>query len=249
MNIIKMDLLKFTQNNSNDENSSKIIFENKHLKVIELPCSYKLTIFDELGLKAMHEIFQISPAKCTIANSKEELEEFYKQAVNDKQEGIMIKILDKPYKAGKKVGYMYKMKPTSEDIDVVIIAAQRGVGKRGGYFSSFYVAVQNNLGELKTIGKVGSGVTEKEEGELSIQHLTSLLTPLIQKEDSKTGVIYFKPEIIIQVSYQDLQESQTTQSKYALRFPKVIALRTHDKRIEDITTLDEVLQAHNSRSN
>lgn len=236
-----MDLLKYTQTKKEEENSSQVIFKNSHIEVIETPYSYKVTAYDDIGLEAMHNTFQISPAKYKISRNLEELEEFYEQSVQDKQEGIMIKILDKPYKAGKKVGFMYKMKPTSEDIDVVIVAAQRGVGKRGGYFSSFYVAVQNNQGELKTIGKVGSGVTESEESELSIQNFTKLLTPLIEKVDSKTGITYFKPQIIIQVSYQDLQESQTTQSKYALRFPKVVALRINDKRVEDITSLDEIL--------
>ncbi|MCH8519909.1 MAG: hypothetical protein LAT82_04095 [Nanoarchaeota archaeon] len=240
-----MDLLKFTQTKKEDETSSKVIFKNTHIEVIESPYSYKVTVYDEIGLEAMHNTFQISPAKYKIVKSIEELEKFYEESVKDKQEGIMIKVLNKPYKAGKKVGYMYKMKPTSEDIDVVIVAAQRGVGKRGGYFSSFYVAIQNNQGELKTIGKVGSGVTESEGDELSIQKFTTLLTPLIEKVDSKTGITYFKPEIIIQVSYQDLQESQTTQSKYALRFPKVVALRNKDKRLEDITTLDEVLAQKN----
>lgn len=241
-----MDLLKFTQEkNSKTLTSSKTIFENEHIKVKEFQYMYKIIAYDSVGVDAMHNCFQISPAKYIITQSIKELEDFYQDSVDNNQEGIMIKDMNKEYRAGKRIGYMYKMKPTSEDIDVVIVAAEMGKGKRGGYFSSFYVAIQDNQGELKTIGKVGSGVKEEVEDELSIQKLTELLKPLTTTYDSKSNITYFKPEIIVQVSYQDLQESQTTQSKYALRFPKIIAIRTQDKRVEDVTTLKELLSFHN----
>lgn len=240
-----MDLLKFTQERNTTKNShSKLIFQNKHIKVEESEYKYKITAFDEKGVSAMHDCFQISPAKYIIAQSTTKLEHFYQNSIDDSQEGIMVKDMNKEYRAGKRIGYMYKMKPTSEDIDVVIVAAEMGKGKRGGNFSSFYVAIQDK-GEIKTIGKVGSGLKEEVEDELSIQKFTKLLKPLTIKYDSKSNITYFKPEIIVQVSYQDLQESQTTQSKYALRFPKIIALRTQDKRVEDITTLQEVLSFQN----
>lgn len=241
-----MDLNSFIQkkeNNSDKKFEEKIIFENSHIRVLEKEFNFEVECFDKKGLLAMHECFQLSLAKGKKIYSVEELEEFYQESVQDKQEGIMIKVLDKEYKAGKKIGYMYKMKPTSEDVDVVIIGAEKGKGKRGGFFSSFHVAILDG-GEFKTIGKVGSGFTENEEDELSIQQMTQLLTPLITQEDEKKGITYFKPEIIIQVSFQDLQESQTTQSKYALRFPKIVALRNSDKTLDDVTTLDEVLH-HN----
>lgn len=241
-----MNLLDYANNNDSQENQKfRQIFKSKHIIVYENEKSYQITCFDKIGLDAMHTCFQISPAKYMIAHTTDEIREFYAKSVEDNQEGIMIKEIDKEYRAGKKIGFMYKMKPTSEDIDVVIVAAQKGKGKRGGFFSSFFVAVQDNKGELKTIGKVGSGVREEEESELSMQYLSQLLLPLKIREDEKEEITYFKPEIIIQVSYQDLQESQTTQSNYALRFPKIVALRTTDKSLTEITTLEEVLQQHN----
>ena len=237
-----MDLLSFTQKKNKEETSQKeTIFENKHIKIIETQHNYEVTCFDEEGIQCMHDCFEFSPAKSQIIHSSSELEEFYNQSTQDKQEGIMIKILNKDYKAGKKIGYMYKMKPTSEDVDVVIVGAEKGKGKRGGFFSSFYVAIKDGE-EFKTIGKVGSGFTEDQNDELSIQHFTELLTPHIISEDEKLGITYFNPTIIIQVSYQDIQQSQTTQSKYALRFPKIITLRTSDKTLDDVTTLQEILK-------
>ena len=236
-----MDLLNFTQKQSNIVQQKTIIFENKHIKIVEEQTRYVITCFDEIGVKALHDNFLFSPAKSRICTSVQEVEEFYSQATADNQEGIMIKVLDKEYRAGKKVGYIYKIKPTSEDVDCVIVGAERGKGKRGGFFSSFYISIRVG-DEFKTIGKVGSGITENVEDELSMQNLTKILTPHIIKEDEKEGVVYFKPSIIIQISYQELQESQTTQSKYALRFPKVVAIRNNDKTLEDITTLDEVLK-------
>lgn len=240
-----MNLLKFTQKDETNNSISRIVFENEHIRVEEKEYAYKIIAFDSLGVDAMHNCFQISPAKHITTSSIEELELFYQKSIEDNQEGIMIKNLDKEYRAGKRVGYMYKMKPTSEDVDVVIVAAEMGRGKRGGYFSSFYVAVQDKQGELKTVGKVGSGLKEESENELSIQKFTKILRPLTTSYDSKLNITYFKPEIIVQVSYQDLQQSQTTQSKYALRFPKIVALRNQDKTVEDITSLDELLSYHN----
>ena len=242
-----MDLGKFISKESKDALDVVLdeVFKNEHIRVIETNNGYEVMCYDIKGLRAMHECFEFSLAiGDTIANI-EELEEFYAQSVKDNQEGVMIKVLDKEYRAGKRVGYMYKIKPTLEDIDVVIVGALRGVGKRGGYFSSFIVAVQDDSESLvfKTIGKVGSGFSEDEEDELSIQCMTALLEPLIESVDEKLGITYFKPEIIIQVSFQNVQESQTTQSKYALRFPKIVCLRTNDKTLKDVTTLSEVLSS------
>lgn len=239
-----MDLLQYTQNKKDSKTEKKIIFENKHIKVEDTGYEYEIECFDDIGVKALHDNFLISTAKSKVCNSIEDIEEFYDLAINDKQEGIMLKVLGKEYRAGKKIGYMYKMKPTSEDIDCVIIGAERGKGKRGGFFSSFYVAVLDK-GEFKTIGKVGSGLKEDESEELSMQNFTSILSQHIISEDTKKGITYFNPHLIIQVSYQELQESQTTQSKYALRFPKVVAIRNSDKTLDDITTLDEVLAQKN----
>lgn len=240
MNNKKMDLLQYTQDKKNSTSKRTLIFENEHIKVEDTGYEYEIECFDEIGVKALHDTFLISTAKSKICSSIDEVEEFYNLSVEDKQEGIMIKVLGKEYRAGKKIGYMYKMKPTSEDIDCVIVGAERGKGKRGGFFSSFYVAVLVN-GEFKTIGKVGSGLKEDENEELSMQHFTKILSEQIISEDTKTGITYFNPHLIIQVAYQDLQESQTTGSKYALRFPKIVAIRNSDKTLDDVTTLEEVL--------
>jgi len=140
----------------------------------------------------------------------------------------MFKSLTSGYSPGLRTGAMAKLKETKEDIDVAIVAAEYGKGKRAGYYSSFFVAVKNDdyLDEddkyLK-IGKVSSGIQELGEDGHSMTNLTKLLDKL--KTHEENNIVYFEPKIILQVRYQEIQKSTTYASGYALRFPRIISLR------------------------
>ena len=149
----------------------------------------------------------------------------------------MAKKLDAPYKPGARVGYGVKIKPVMEALDLVIIEAEWGEGKRANWLSSFTVACQDEDGNLLEIGKVSTGLKEKREEGLSFEEMTELLKPLIKKEKGKTVTV--KPKIIIEINYEEIQKSPTYTSGYALRFPRVIRLRD-EKSIHDINTLSEI---------
>ena len=182
--------------------------------------------------------YKIIHAKQIITSDEKKAEEFYKKALKDNQEGVMMKNLKSEYSPGSRVGYMLKVKPEERDLDLVIVGAEYGTGKRSGWLSSFILACKGKKrGEYLEIGKMGTGIKEKTELGISFSELTNKLTPLITKEKGKT--VEIKPKIVISVSYQEIQKSPNYKSGFALRFPRFTALRP-DKSPSDIATLGEV---------
>jgi len=185
--------------------------------------------------------YKIISAKQIITGNEKKAEEFYKKSLKNNQEGVMMKNLSAVYRPGSRVGHMLKIKPEERDFDLVITGAEYGTGKRMGWLSSFILSCRNSKkGEYLEIGKVGTGIKEKlseDAKEVSFSELTNLLTPLIIKEKGKT--IEVKPKIIVSVTYQEIQKSPNYNSGFALRFPRVTALRP-DKLLSEITSLEEV---------
>ncbi len=147
-----------------------------------------------------------------------------------------MKNLEASYKPGRRVGNMLKIKPEERDLDLVITGAEYGTGKRSGWMSSFILSCKKGDKHLE-IGKVGTGIKEKSEQGISFEELTKKLKPLITKEKGKK--VWFKPKIVVSVTYQEIQKSPNYDSGWALRFPRFTALRT-DKPLSEITTLEEV---------
>ncbi len=149
-----------------------------------------------------------------------------------------MKKLEAVYQPGSRVGHMLKVKPEERDLDLVIVGAEYGTGKRSGWMSSFILACKGKKrGEYLEIGKMGTGIKEKIELGISFSELTKKLTPLITKEKGKT--VEIKPKVVISVTFQEIQKSPNYKSGFALRFPRFTALRP-DKSPSDIATLKEV---------
>lgn len=172
-----------------------------------------------------------------ITNKEEEVEEFYKKALDEGQEGLMGKNLQANYKPGSRIGHAVKLKPEDNDFDLVITGAEYGTGKRAGWLTSFDVSCKDENNELLEIGKVSTGLKEKTEQGLSFKELTKKLKPLINEEHGKH--IQVQPKIVVTVQYQNIQTSPTYTSGYALRFPRIKQLRP-DRGIDDIATLNEI---------
>jgi DNA ligase 1 len=196
----------------------------------------------ELIKKIIHNHpYRLIYAKQIITGDEKKAQEFYKKALKDHQEGIMMKNLHAGYKPGRRVGHMLKIKPVEKELDLVITGEEYGAGKRSGWMSSFILSCAGNKkGEYLEIGKMGTGIKEKtseEEGSMSFDELTKKLLPLITEEKGKT--VKVKPKIVLAVSYQEIQRSPNYESGFALRFPKFIALR-EDKPLSEISNLKEV---------
>jgi DNA ligase-1 len=181
----------------------------------------------------------IRPAVQIITGDEDKAMEFYRDALKVGEEGIMIKKLDAPYKQGRRVGFMAKMKPVLKDFDLVIVGAEYGTGKRGGWLTSYIVACRKN-DKLVEVGKVSSGLKEKEEEGTTYDEMTKLLKPLVLEESG--NVVRVKPKVIVSVNYQNIQKSPSYDSGYAMRFPRITHYRP-DRRIDDIATLKDIEKA------
>jgi len=182
--------------------------------------------------------YKLIVSKKIITANQKEIEEFYEKALKNNQEGVMLKNLDAPYKPGRRVGHMLKIKPEDRDLDLVITGAEWGKGKRSGWLSSFILSCKKG-NEYLEIGKVGTGIAEKEtpDNKITFQQLTDLLKPLITSEKAKQ--VQIKPKIVVMITYQDIQKSPNYKSGWALRFPRILQLR-EDRSPNDIATLEEI---------
>jgi DNA ligase-1 len=176
-------------------------------------------------------------AKNLITSEEKEVKKFYEESLKAGNEGIMFKALDAPYKPGARVGHMVKLKPTMETLDLVIVGADWGEGKRANWLSSFTIACIDEEGNFLEVGKVGTGIKEKEEEGVSFEQLTKMLKPLITSTKGKE--VKVKPKVVIEVKFEEIQKSPTYASGYALRFPRLVQIR-EDRGPEDISTLDMV---------
>lgn len=185
--------------------------------------------------------YKLITSKQIITSNENKAKKFYKKSLNESQEGVMFKNLEAKYQPGSRVGHMLKIKPEERDLDLVITGAEYGTGKRSNWLSSFILSCYDEKNKkFKEIGKVGTGIKEKENlksGGISFKELTEKLIPLIEKEKDKS--VKLKPKIVASVTYQEIQHSPNYNSGYALRFPRFTALRP-DKSPKDATTLKEI---------
>lgn len=175
-------------------------------------------------------------AKEIITDSVEEGKKFYAQALVDGAEGVMMKNLESVYKPGSRVGYGIKIKPVMETLDLIVVGAEWGTGKRANWLSSFILACRDG-NDFKEIGKMGTGFKEKDEEGVSFGKMTKLLKPLIVSESGRK--VRVKPGVIIEAKYEEIQKSTNYDSGYALRFPRFVRLR-EDKGLKDVDDLNRV---------
>ena len=191
-----------------------------------------------------NKAYHLQAAKQLITSDEKEAEKFYKQALKDRQEGVMIKNLKSVYKPGNRVGYMLKLKPAENELDLVIVGGEYGKGKRAGALATFTLAcLDKKNNKFVEIGKA-SGLKEKEEMGLSFIELTKKIKSLITKEKGRE--VEIKPKIVVTIVYQNIQRSPTYSSGFALRFPRITALRL-DRNPDDVATLKEVSDDYNRR--
>ncbi len=175
-------------------------------------------------------------AEQIITDKEEKAQAFFEKAIEESQEGLMVKKLEAPYKPGSRIGYGYKLKPEDKDFDLVITEAEYGTGKRAGWLTSYSVSCRSGDDFLE-VGKVSTGLKEKDEEGLSFNQMTQILKPLIKKEQGRK--VEVKPKVVVSVTYQNIQKSPTYTSGYALRFPRITRLRP-DRDESDITTKKEI---------
>ncbi len=214
-----------------------LYFESEEL--IDKPFSFRR---DKLSSIVSEKKGSLILAPQLIVSSVGEADSFYKKSLAAGNEGVMFKKLDAPYKPGSRVGTMIKLKPTLDSFDLVIVGAEWGTGKRSGWLTSFTLACRDDAsGELLTIGKFGTGIKEKADAkdadDITFSELTEILKPLIISTSGRDVVV--KPEVVVEVTFEEVQASPSYSSGFALRFPRFVKLRP-DRGVDDITSLSTV---------
>ena len=147
-------------------------------------------------------------------------------------EGLMAKDLTSTYTPGVRGKKWFKIKP-AERLDLVIVAADWGSGRRHGWLSNYHLGVRDEqTGEYLVVGKTFKGLTDEE-----FKEITKRLLELKTKETDYT--VYVKPSVVVEVAFNEIQRSPHYESKFALRFARITRLR-EDKRPEDADTLDRM---------
>jgi DNA ligase-1 len=161
-----------------------------------------------------------------------ELMKFYEEALHTGLEGIIVKSLTSVYTVGERTYTWLKLKPERDTIDCTIVKALFGKGKRAGFYSSFLLAVRDPVEKkLYTIGKV-SNLSEEV-----MEELRDIVEQNRINADNE-GVMV-KPTVVVEATYQEIQETDEYTSGYALRVPKVVRFRP-DKKVEEIDELSKL---------
>jgi DNA ligase-1 len=174
---------------------------------------------------------QIVTDKKAIANN------FLKEAVKVGHEGLMAKKLGSSYNPGTRGKRWLKIKTVLEPLDLVITAAEYGYGRRHGWLSNYYLAARDaETGEFLDLGKTFKGLTDAE-----IIDITKRLKELAVSEDRWRVTVL--PRIVVEVAYNEIQESSTYKSKMALRFARITRVRD-DKSADQADTIQRVREIY-----
>ncbi len=205
--------------------------------LLNKPLKERREILEKI-VKPIPDKFQLS--KQVVSDDPKELEKFYIEALNARQEGIFLKVLSSPYIFGRHVGGWYKIKPVMETLDLVVVGATWGEGARAKWLTSYELACRDpDTGKFLRCGMMSTGLTEAE-----YKTITQTLKPLIIEEKGRT--VKVKPKVVIEVKYQEIQKSSNYESGMALRFPALSKFR-EDKGSNEVDTLERVKKLYESQ--
>ena len=179
----------------------------------------------------------ISPAR--LVESADEIDRAYAEARARANEGVMLKAAGSAYLPGRRGLAWVKLKRTLETLDVVITGAEYGSGRKSQFLSDYTFAVRDEGGDLKNVGKAYSGVTDAE-----ITSLTEFLKAHTLEDQGHFRTV--EPLVILEVAFNNIMRSDRHASGFALRFPRILRIRT-DKPLAEIDTVSRVEEVYQSQ--
>jgi DNA ligase-1 len=161
---------------------------------------------------------------------------FLRRALDDGHEGIMVKRLDSTYQAGSRGADWRKIKPV-HTLDLVVLAAEWGSGRRKGWLSNLHLGARDPASDgFVMLGKTFKGLTDKL--------LAWQTDELLARETGRDGnIVHVRPELVVEIAFNDVQRSEQYPGGMALRFARVRGYRD-DKSAAMADTLDAVEQIH-----
>jgi DNA ligase-1 len=158
-------------------------------------------------------------------------------------EGLMLKRAGAPYLPGRRGKWWRKLKRELSTLDAVVVAVEWGHGKRSGVLSDYTFAVRGEQGELLTIGKAYSGLTDAEIAALTPWFLDHRLPIEQQRAKARSHEIPVEPKIVLEVAFDVIAESELHESGFSLRFPRIVRVRD-DKPPDEIDTIGRVAEIY-----
>ena len=164
------------------------------------------------------------------ASSTEAIETLFMAARRRGNEGLIVKSASSAYAPGRRGKSWLKLKKAFATLDVVVVKAEQGHGRRAHVLSDYTFAVRDSAGGLRVIGKAYSGLTDLEIEELTEHFVAGTL-------EQRGRVRTVTPDLVLEVAFDSIQASSRHDSGLSLRFPRIKAIR-RDKGVEEIDTLD-----------
>jgi DNA ligase-1 len=192
--------------------------------LIESPTSERLARLDSV----VPEELRVSRL---VTDSPDEAQQFFDRAVADGQEGVILKRLDAPYDAGRRGSAWVKVKPR-HTLDLVVLGVEWGSGRRRGWLSNIHLGARGPDGDFVMLGKTFKGMTD--------EMLAWQTKRFLELETERSGhVVTVRPEQVVEIAFDGVQQSTRYPGGVALRFARVLRYRD-DKTAEEIDTLDAV---------
>jgi DNA ligase-1 len=211
---------------------SAFVFDALHLDgddLIDRPAADRFAVLGEV-------LPQTLRVPRIVTGDVAEADRFLEDALVRGHEGVMVKSLDAPYEAGRRGAGWIKVK-RAETLDLVVLAAEWGHGRRQGRLSNLHLGARDpETGGFVMLGKTFKGMTDE---------MLAWQTERFQEiETSREGItVYLRPEIVVEVAFDGLQPSTRYPGGLALRFARVKGYRP-DKRADETDTIETVRAIH-----
>ena len=167
-----------------------------------------------------------------VTDSADEATLFFKDALQNGHEGVVVKALDGVYTAGRRGAGWIKVKPR-HTLDLVVLAVEWGHGRRQGWLSNLHLGARDpETGGFVMLGKTFKGLTDE-----LLTWQTSRLLELETRRDSYT--VYVRPELVVEIAFDGVQRSPRYPGGLALRFARVLRYRD-DKPAAEADTIETV---------
>ncbi|MFB6120149.1 MAG: ATP-dependent DNA ligase LigA [Halobacteriaceae archaeon] len=156
-------------------------------------------------------------SELVVTDDLDEIAAVEQAALDAGHEGILLKNPESAYSPGRRGKNWLKRKPDVETLDLVVVGAEWGEGRRANVLGTFELGARDGDG-FATVGNVATGLTDEE-----LDDLTARLEPHVRREDGQEVVL--DPAVVVEVGYEEIQPSPTSESGYGLRFPRFHAVR------------------------
>jgi len=195
-------------------------------------------------LEKLNPGYGISVTSQMELSSESDLEELFQRALAHGNEGLMLKRKDSVYEYGQRRKSWLKVKKPSGSLDTVMLYAHAGSGKRGGTYSDFTLGIsvkddERYEEEFIPIGKAYGGYSDEE-----LKKMNALIKEITLERFGPT--LLLKPQLIIELEFEDIQVNKRTKANYTLRFPRFKAIRW-DLSPDDADTLKDVEQMYQQK--